>query len=109
MAIHEPTEKLCNFLFIQQTFIQYISSGEHCGGYGGQAHRRLLPALKVIRRRHTCKETEQNGIDTVLVTEVFMHYSRTHVLKDDSVCFALSRLGNRKNATNPKSGGPCQV
>ena len=52
LAIYELTEKLCNFLFIQQTFIQYILSGEHCDGYwggGGQAHRRLLPALKVIR------------------------------------------------------------
>lgn len=42
----------------------------------------------------------------MLVTKIFIHYSkgpnRTHVLKDDSVCFALGRLGNRKNATNPK-------
>lgn len=35
LAIHELTEKLCNSLFIQQTFIQYISSGEHCDGYWG--------------------------------------------------------------------------
>ena len=35
LAIYELTEKLCNFLFIQQTFIQYILSGEHCDGYLG--------------------------------------------------------------------------
>ena len=34
LAIYELTEKLRNFLFIQQTFIQYILSGEHRDGYG---------------------------------------------------------------------------
>lgn len=35
LAIHELTEKLCNFLFIQQTVIQHILSGEHYDGYWG--------------------------------------------------------------------------
>lgn len=64
----------------------------------------LLPALRELRR-HTCKKIKLNSVDTVIVTNVCTHYGRgqkrRQVLKDHSVCFALGRLGNRKNATEP--------